>query len=162
MLKQCTYHKYKHLGQLLTSSTFADCDDRPSSAVWRKRTTLSLFSGMKQLCKVLSYLLKIATVRAVTDRQTPNDFYQRGSIASYASAGIATAEMSVHPSVRLSVCLSHPGIVSTGSRFTRSADPENPTIGSNTKSIGSGCSTLGPGGHRPPKSCPGPPNFWTQ
>jgi len=19
---------------------------------------------------------------------------------------------------------------------------------------------LGPGGHRPPKSCPGPPNFW--
>jgi len=26
-------------------------------------------------------------------------------------------------------------------------------------SCGSGGSTLGPGGHRPPKSCPGPPNF---
>ena len=38
----------------------------------------------------------------MTDRQTPNDFYQRGSIASYASAGIATAEMSVRPSVCLS------------------------------------------------------------
>jgi len=32
-------------------------------------------------------------------------FYQRVSIASYASAGIARAEMSVHPSVRPSVTL---------------------------------------------------------
>ena len=33
------------------------------------------------------------------------DFYQRGSIASYASAGIATAEMSIRPSVCPSVTL---------------------------------------------------------
>ena len=33
-----------------------------------------------------------------------NSFYQRVSIASYASAGIARAEMSVRPSVRPSVC----------------------------------------------------------
>ena len=39
-------------------------------------------------------------------------FYQRVSIASYASAGIARAEMSVRLSVRLSVRPSHSGIVS--------------------------------------------------
>ena len=37
-----------------------------------------------------------------------SDFYKRVSIASYTSAGIARAEMSVC----LSVCLSHSGIVS--------------------------------------------------
>ena len=45
-----------------------------------------------------------------------DDFYQRVSIASYASAGIARAEMFVRPSVcqsvRLSVRPSHSGIVS--------------------------------------------------
>ena len=40
------------------------------------------------------------------------NFYQRVSIPSYASAGIARAEMSVCPSVCLSVCPSHSGIVS--------------------------------------------------
>jgi len=38
-----------------------------------------------------------------------HDFYQRDSIASHASAGIARADMSVCPSVRLS----HFGIVSS-------------------------------------------------
>jgi len=42
------------------------------------------------------------------------NFYERSSIASYASSGIAIAEMSVrlYMSVRLFVCPSHSGIVS--------------------------------------------------
>ena len=53
---------------------------------------------------------KIMWSRAKT--VTMISFYQRVSIASYASAGIARAEMSVRLSVRPSVCPSHSGIVS--------------------------------------------------
>jgi len=51
---------------------------------------------------------KVYNVHAVLCCWCDFDFYQRVSIASYASAGIARAEMSI----RLSVCPSHSGIVS--------------------------------------------------
>ena len=38
--------------------------------------------------------------------------------------------------------------------------PTFENVNSHEVVLGSGGSMLGPGGHRPPKSCPGPPNFF--
>ena len=57
---------------------------------------------------VLSYSFLLLTVALKVLHFLLNVFYQRVSIVSYASAGIARAEMSV----RMSVCPSHSGIVS--------------------------------------------------
>ena len=53
-------------------------------------------------------LMTSSSSSAASSISSPSFYYQRVSIASYASAGIARAEMSVRPSVRLS----HSGIVS--------------------------------------------------
>jgi len=54
--------------------------------------------------------LRVETTISRSQIRRHNLYYQRVSIASYASAGIARPEMSVR--LRLSVCPSHSGIVS--------------------------------------------------
>jgi len=65
--------------------------------IWKETPEIQL-GGLQERCELCQRGLG----------RSPSRFYQRVSIASYASAGIARAEMSVCPSV----CPSHSGIVS--------------------------------------------------
>ena len=94
----------------------------PSLAAWQCPSTAT--TGRCEASPLPSPPLDVGAIRGISDGRTPtfpipvcawyrkqitasaiSGFYQRVSIASYASAGIARAEMSVRPSVTLRYCI---------------------------------------------------------